>query len=141
MAKVDPKSGASIIKIDLSDPKYHSDGVPGHQPEDMTREDDASFLDRLSKAFNNTPRLVAAFDSYVEFVNKPPRGYASFVRPETYDDGQRVDKFVYGHPSGMSFASVTSFAEHVLMIVNDELDKCTCVNCQGVPVPQPRVGS
>ncbi|CAD0089195.1 unnamed protein product [Aureobasidium vineae] len=132
MAKVDPKSSAPISKIDLSDPMYHSDGVPGHQSRDMTREDDASFLDCLSKAFNNTPRL---------FINKPPRDYASFIRPETYDDGQRVDKFIYGHPSGMSYASLTSFAEHVLSIIKGELDNCTCVNCQGVPVPQPRADS
>lgn len=63
MAKVDPQN-MSVRKIDLSDSIYHSDGVPGHATQDMAREDDASFLERLTKAFNDTPHLVAAIGKF-----------------------------------------------------------------------------
>jgi hypothetical protein len=83
-------------------------------------------------------RLSPTSGSYVKFINEPPHGYASFIRPETYDDGQRVDKFIYGHPSGNSYASCNSFAEHVLSIIKGELDKCACVNCQPAHMPDSR---
>ncbi|KAI5242232.1 hypothetical protein E4T47_03389 [Aureobasidium subglaciale] len=115
-----------------------SDGDSNFFPKHLAREDNISFLARLSDAFNASPRLVLAVGGRVEFINQPPLGYASFLRPEVYGDGQRVDRFVYGHPSGMSFASLMAFAEHVVMIMKKEVKDCACVNCQGAPIPAPR---
>jgi hypothetical protein len=63
MAKVDRSSDMPLRQIDLSDPKYRSDGVPGIpktvSSHDMTREDNTIFLECLSGAFNKNSRLVA----------------------------------------------------------------------------------
>jgi hypothetical protein len=63
MAKVDRSSDMPLRQIDLSDPKYRSDGVPGIpktvSSHDMTREDNTIFLECPSGAFNKNSRLVA----------------------------------------------------------------------------------
>ncbi|KAI4742300.1 hypothetical protein E4T50_07290 [Aureobasidium sp. EXF-12298] len=129
MASSDRNPSMPLRKIDLSDSKYHSDGTPGFH-EKMTREDNASFLKNLTEAFNKKSGLVTDLGYYVEFINEPPYGYASYIRTETHEDGQRVDKFIYGHSSGKSYASCTTFAVHVHAIIKGELESCACVNCQ-----------
>lgn len=67
-----------LRKIDLSDSKYHSDGVPKFHVT-MTREDNVSFLKNLSEAFNKKSGLVndlsklffPSFDFYLPYPFAP----------------------------------------------------------------------
>ncbi|THW10327.1 hypothetical protein D6D24_08046 [Aureobasidium pullulans] len=115
-----------VQDIDLSDAQYPRDGVI-YQPTNpnIVREPDAVFLKSLTQSINNSVR-VSTLGHPVNFVNGPPVGYGLF----TVHRPPRGHLCVFGHPSGRAFRSMAEFSEHVVSIIQNNLDNCPCRLCQ-----------
>ncbi|THZ79594.1 hypothetical protein D6C85_00386 [Aureobasidium pullulans] len=138
MVKSPPKPDTNkkvntIQQIDLSDPKYNSDGQ-GHHPKgpDWVRQPEEPYLHSLTTIFNHGNLL----GHQVNFINTLPTGYTVFMRVEYTSTSEQDPAFrmayVFGHPSGGAFDSMRSFSRHVLGILQDSVGVCNCRLCSGV---------
>ncbi|TIA41741.1 hypothetical protein D6C78_01610 [Aureobasidium pullulans] len=123
----------TIQQIDLSDPKYNSDGQ-GHHPKgpDWVRQPEEPYLHSLTTIFNHGNLL----GHQVNIINALPTGYAVFMRVEYTSTSEQDPAFrmayVFGHPSGGTFDSMRSFSRHVLGILQDNVGVCNCRLCSGI---------
>ncbi|KAJ3393338.1 hypothetical protein HDU84_002133 [Entophlyctis sp. JEL0112] len=82
---------------------------------------------------------ASTIDSYLAKLNalafplqnkleRLPEGYVLYDRMR--DQGNRVDKYLLGHPSGRKFRSVLEFVPHAqFMVLGDEGHRCNCILC------------
>jgi hypothetical protein len=130
--------------FDLSDDQFTSDGEDQYWPTRKTRIADKDFLEMLTEAYNKRPELVAKWSTYlpslihtqhdsndtnaqwktggqpINFEGEPPKGYALF---------KQSDYAIHGHPSGLTFRSLSSFVDHVHAIMIGRVGPCCCVVC------------
>ncbi|CAC9893919.1 unnamed protein product [Aureobasidium pullulans] len=119
-----------VQDIDLSDAQYPRDGVT-YQPTNpnIVREPDAVFLQSLTQSINNSAH-VSTLGHRVNFVNGTPVGYGLFTVHRPFVHQPRGHRYVFGHPSGGAFRSMSVFSEHVVSIIQNNLDNCSCRLCQ-----------
>ncbi|THY04389.1 hypothetical protein D6D03_03712 [Aureobasidium pullulans] len=123
-----------VQDIKLSDAQYPRDGVT-YQPTNpnIVREPDAVILQSLTQSINNSAhadQFQLLLGHRVNFVNGPPVGYGLFTVHRPFVHQPRGHRYVFGHPSGRAFRSMTEFSEHVVSIIQNKLDNCPCRLCQ-----------
>jgi len=66
-----------------------------------------------------------------------PPGYALMHRPRDDDPHREGDVYLWGHPSGRSYDSVSKFVVHLKWLVEEKNGECECVLCKPPP-PRPK---
>ncbi|THY20652.1 hypothetical protein D6D01_06668, partial [Aureobasidium pullulans] len=115
--------------IDLSSPKYHSDGGGDQPPDDLLphskRASDDIFLTHLNEIYN----LYVDKDQHLTSL---PKGYTMYYCNLVIHGIRQNDEFrsthIFGHLNG-SYRCWHEFAVHVASIVKGDLENCACSLC------------